>query len=215
MPLSAQSQLDELAPALEPSAHAWLQSALADGALLSNRLRLRTAFTQVARKLGRAAESPDAEPPLGPTQVDRARLMLVCAALERMPASEHVSLLEELYRTGEQREQQSILRTLFSLPDAARFLALAVHACRTNSIPVFGAIASHNPYPAAHFSELSFNQLVLKAIFLGVPVAQIVDLELRKNDELRRMLVEYASERRAASRPVPADVTYALALFER
>lgn len=190
----------------------WLACALADDALLGSRPRLRVAFTQLPRKLGALAESqlPDEQTPC--TLVDLARLALVLAAFERTPSSDHTLTLDELYRTGEQREQQSILRTLVRLPDPARFTSLAVEACRTNSVLVFGAIANDNPFPARHFPELSFNQLVLKAVFLGVPVARIHDLASRVNDELRRMLEDYASERRAAGRAVPDDVSVLLAL---
>jgi len=209
---SASSLLDQLAPALDPAAHAWLTRTLADSALLGHRLRLRTAFTQVPRKLGRTADVVAPAQPHAPTQLDLARAALLLRALEVVPESEHVDLLEELYRTGEQREQQSLLRALPQLPDAARFTDLAVNACRTNSLAVFGAIASENAFPATYFSEPSFNQLVLKSIFLAVPVAHITGLASRANAELRRMLDEYASERLAASRPVPDDVRHALAL---
>jgi hypothetical protein len=63
-----------------------------------------------------------------------------------------------------------------------------------------------NPYPAAHFPEPAFNQLVLKAYFIGVPVLRILGLDRRKTPELRRMAADYASERRAAGRSVPADI---------
>jgi hypothetical protein len=226
MPSPAQSLLDQLARALEPAAHAWLTQALAEGSRLGERLRLRTLFTQAARKLGRAADvpSPDAAffaqpaegtPSHASTSLDLARAALLLATLEVLPADAHVDLLEELYRTGEQREQQSILRALVRLPDPARFTSLAINACRTNSTAVFGAIACDNHFPAAHFPELHFNQLVLKSIFIGVSVARIIDLERRANVELRRMLEAYASERRAAGRVVPDDVRYALAQTER
>jgi len=210
-----QTLLSPLLGALSPGARSWLDLTLADGALLSSRLRLRTAFTQLPRKLGSAGETRVPGAPMACSIVDLARLALVLAALEREPSSEHVAVVEELYRTGEQREQESVLRTLALLPEPARFTTLAVNACRTNSVAVFSAIATDNPFPAQHFPELSFNQLVLKAIFMGVPVAHITDLANRANGELRRMLEEYASERRAAARAVPDDVSVVLALCER
>ena len=79
---------------------------------------------------------------------------------------------------------------------------------------MFAAIAAHNPYPAAHFPELHFNQLVLKAIFLGIPVEPIRELPRRVTPELRRMVSESASERRAAGRSIPPDVAHVLALTD-
>lgn len=117
-----------------------------------------------------------------------------------------LALVEERFRCGDNRERQAILRALPGLDDPRRFVRLAVHACRTNVTWVFEAIACDNPYPAAHFSDDAFNQMVLKAMFLGLPIARVVGLDRRRSGELRRMAEGYASERRAAGRPVPADV---------
>ncbi|HSP79398.1 MAG TPA: EboA domain-containing protein, partial [Myxococcaceae bacterium] len=71
-------------------------------------------------------------------------------------------------------------------------------------------IACENPYPASHFPEPAFNQLVLKAVFTGVPLARVVGLERRRNPELARMAADCASERRAAGRGIPTDLTLLL-----
>jgi len=213
MDLTSQKLFARLAPALVPDARGWLASTLADSALLVDARRLRVAFAQAARKLGPGAQAQAAEGEL--PVLDLARASLLLAALELLPASGHEPLVDTLYRTGEQREQQSILRALPLLPDAARFSAVAIHACRTNSLEVFRAIATDNSYPGSHFPELHFNQLVLKAIFLAVPVARILQLDERATPELGRMLREYASERRAAGRAIPTDVDYVIALSER
>ena len=206
----------ELTTHLDPDATAWLAALLADQALLADRGRFRVGFARAARKLGRAG---DRTLPSGPfdaawSLLDLARALLLRAALDGAPEREHAALVSDLYRTGELREQQSILRALPLLPDPARFTALAVEACRTNSLGVFAAIAHDNPFPAAHFPEASFNQLVLKAIFLGLSVQSIRALPRRATPELRRMVSELASERRAAGRTVPSDVAYVLALSE-
>jgi hypothetical protein len=48
--------------------------------------------------------------------------------------------------------------------------------------------------------------MVIKAIFMDVAVSRIECLERRNGPELKRMARDYASERRAAGRPVPRDV---------
>jgi len=93
---------------------------------------------------------------------------------------------------------------LFSAPEL--FLETALLGCRTNARRVFEAIACDNPYPERHFPELEFNQMVIKAIFREVPVSRIEGLARRNGPELRRMARDYASERRAAGRPIPSDV---------
>jgi len=138
------------------------------------------------------------------------RSMLLLRAAAALPPREFETLVEECYGRGDSRERQAVLRSLALLPAADRFLALAVDACRTSIQPLFEAIACENPYPAAHFPELNFNQMVLKALFTGVALRRILGLEGRITTELRRMAADYASERRAAARSVPPDIDYVL-----
>jgi hypothetical protein len=139
-----------------------------------------------------------------------ARAALLVEALAAWPSERHVALVRELYLKGDEREQAAVLRALPLLPIAARFLEIAIDGCRTNVRDIFEAIACENSYPAAHFPEAAFNQLVLKAFFLGVPVSRIVGLDRRRTPELGRMAADYASERRAAGRTVPADIDLAM-----
>ena len=81
--------------------------------------------------------------------------------------------------------------------------------CRTNILPLFESLACENPYPARYFPELHFNQMVLKAMFNSVALARIVGLPERRNAELSRMSTDYAAERTAAGRSVPADIALA------
>jgi hypothetical protein len=73
---------------------------------------------------------------------------------------------------------------------------------------VFEAIAAENPYPATHFPDPNLNQMELKAVFVEVAVDRIQGLDERITPELARMAEDYAAERRAAGRPVPADVDH-------
>jgi hypothetical protein len=111
-----------------------------------------------------------------------------------------------LYTRGDNAEREALLRTLSLLPEPDRFLSTAVEACRTNVQTVFEAIACENPYPVRHFPELNFNQMVIKAIFIGVPLRRIVGLPTRMTPALARMAQDYVQERTAAGRPVPDDI---------
>jgi len=71
---------------------------------------------------------------------------------------------------------------------------------------VFEAIAHRNPYPRAHFDDHRWNHMVLKALFIGAPLAPIQGLDERANAELARILCDFAHERWAAGRPVPAEL---------
>src|SRR5215471_9431754 len=139
----------------------------------------------------------------------RAAILLDAARVE-LDAQAWMVTAAACYENGDAREQQSWLRAISLLPLAERFVAFGIDACRSHIQPTFEAIACDNPYPSVHFPDLNFNQLVLKALFIGVPLARIVGLRRRLNPDLSRMARDYAAERRAAGRSVPADLSLAL-----
>ncbi|MFO7177070.1 MAG: EboA domain-containing protein [Pseudomonadota bacterium] len=138
--------------------------------------------------------------------VDLTRAALLERALPTLSEPERAEAVLDLFERGEIGEQESILRTLEFLPRPSDYVEVAKAGCRTNARSVFEAIACDNPFPARRFSEPSFNQMVLKAVFLGVPLSRIEGLPDRRTPELVRMALDYASERRAAGRPVPQDI---------
>ena len=144
------------------------------------------------------------------TTVDAARAALLIASADRLPPSRFVDAATACFERGDASEQQSWLRGVMLLPEPDRFLRLAIDACRTNIVPLFESIACENPYPARFFPERTFNQLVLKALFNGIALARIVGRQGRLNAELSRMAGDYAAERRAAGRTVPADIGLAM-----
>jgi hypothetical protein len=177
----------------------------------------RALYASVARRLGAAAGQ--AVVPPGPfaerarphfTLTDWVRLTLVFRAFANLPLSAQPALVERLFASGEIGEQESLLRTLSLLPEPARFLETGLAACRTNARRVFEAIACDNAFPAVFFSELGFNQMVLKAVFIEAPVGRIEGLAARRTPELVRMARDFASERTAAGRPVPDDIALIL-----
>jgi hypothetical protein len=178
-------------------------------------LRFRGLFAGAARRLGAQATEHAPPPaalaePYRPhwTLTDWTRAAMLARAFESVPSSDQPRTLLHLFEAGEIGEQVSILRTLSLFPEPERFVETGVHSCRTNALSVFEAIVCENPFPAAHFPALSFNQAVLKAIFMGASVQRIENLGSRITPELKRMVAGYASERRAAGRVVPSDVPY-------
>jgi len=145
------------------------------------------------------------------TRDDAARaLLLIARRASGITGDAFVSEALACFEQGDAREQQSWLRAIALWPEGKAFLPTAIDACRTNIIPVFEALACENPYPAAHFPERNFNQMVLKAMFNTIALARIVGLPGRLNAELSRMARDYAAERTAAGRTVPADLDLAL-----
>lgn len=200
-----------------PEASAWLAQATGNDRLPA----LLDAYARASLKAGRAPlvfAGADLEqlrlaaPGVGFerwTQDDAARALLLMARRNQSPGSFAEAALA-CFEQGDAREQQSWLRALPLWPEAAPLLPHAIEACRTNIIPVFEALACENPFPAAHFPERNFNQMVLKALFNAIPLARMVGLPSRLNPELSRMARDYAAERTAAGRTVPADLALAL-----
>jgi hypothetical protein len=151
-----------------------------------------------------AAGAPFVPAGWGMDEAGRAALLLAAAA-GRDPALV-LDAVDELFRKGEMREQQAILRVLHLLPRPAAYAHLATEAVRSNVVSVLEALACDNPFPAAYMDELAFNQMVMKAIFNGLPLARVQGLARRNNPELRRIVTDFTSERRAAGRSVPADL---------
>jgi hypothetical protein len=200
----------------EPSFQAHASRAF-DAAANAESIAFRAMVASVARRLGADSGRPPKELPsiAGETRphwtlTDWIRAALIAKALSSVPSERRASIVEQLFEAGEIGEQESILRTLVLFENPELLLPTALLGCRTNARRVFEAIACDNPYPERHFPELEFNQMVIKSIFLEVPVSRIEGLARRSGPELARMARDYASERRAAGRPVPSDVDLVL-----
>jgi hypothetical protein len=197
----------------------WLRAALERAGSGRDGGAWRAAYAGAARRFG-AAElklaaqertelaAAGLQAPASRTLEQLARALLLRAALAGVPPAEHESLVRGVYQRADTRERAALLLALLLLPDPARFAPTAVDACRTHVQEVFEAIACENEYPARHFAEPAFNQLVIKALFSDVPLTRIAGLADRIAPELVRMARDYASERRAAGREVSSDLQW-------
>ncbi|MEV3988043.1 EboA domain-containing protein [Streptomyces sp. NPDC049837] len=120
--------------------------------------------------------------------------------------------LTRLYHHGTAAERRAVLLALPSLVPGPEALPLVEDALRTNDTRLVAAAVG--PYAAAHLDPHSWRHAVLKCLFTGVPVDAVADLprRARGDAELARMLADYAAERTAAGRPVPAGLHHVLAL---
>jgi hypothetical protein len=208
------------------SAEVWLEGSIRDLGPFSapdfDEERFLSVFSSAGRFLGKASVKLDETEaarleaggirwPIDGFCLDElGRVILLGRAFRELSPGRAAALLEACYLRGDNRERQAVLRALPFLPDRARFVPLAIEACRTNVLTVFCAVACENPLPADEFPDLNFNQMVLKALFNGVALARIVGLSRRAGPELARMAADYASERRAAGRSVPSDIDLVL-----
>jgi hypothetical protein len=170
----------------------------------------------VSRKLGKAPLALDAaelaaaqqvRPGWDPSawtvdQAGRVRLLLAAAA----DGDTFVRRLDQLCATADLDELVAFYRGLPVYPDPPRHRLRAAEGLRSNMKVVFEAVAHHNPYPAEQLPQDAWNQMVLKALFVGSMLDPIVGLDQRANPALARMLGDYAHERWSAGRPVSPEL---------
>lgn len=178
-------------------------------------------FSATARILGRyplgaetsAVSNGAGEVPLAGLTSDCAgRIWLLCTLASATP-NELATVLEATYDEGDGLEKIAVIRSLSLLPFPERFVELARDAGRSNEVSLFGALACHNPYPARFYSELAWNQLYMKAVFLDLPLEQMQGVRERDNAELSRMALHYIEQQESAGRRFPADLFVAMAAF--
>ncbi len=138
------------------------------------------------------------------TRDQAARVYLLLASTS--DGAETLRRLDRLCSAADVGELVAFYRGLPLYPDQPRYTLRAAEGVRSNMRVVFEAVAHRNPYPAEQFSEPAWNQLVLKALFIGSALEPIVGLDARRNPTLARMLCDYAHERWAASRPVRPEL---------
>ena len=114
--------------------------------------------------------------------------------------------LDQLCATADVGELVAFYRGLPLYPDQPRHVLRAAEGVRTNMKAVFQAVAHRNPYSSEQLAEPAWNQMVLKALFIGVILDPIIGLDRRANPALARMLCDYAHERWAAGRPISPEL---------
>ncbi|GAB4033846.1 EboA domain-containing protein [Spirosoma gilvum] len=129
--------------------------------------------------------------------------------LLQLPADDqttYVKTITELFKAGELNELVALYSALPVLAHPEAWQFQATEGVRNNIGDVQEAIMLQNPYPADYLDELAWNQLVMKAFFTGKDITQIIGLQERKNARLTQILTDYAAERRAAGRSLPANI---------
>ena len=177
---------------------------------------LEVALGMIPRRLGKAALAlTDADlaaadkalegwDPRGWNVTDAARILL----LSGLPGTgkRFADRFRSLCGAADVAELIALYRGLPLYPDPASLEDQVGEGLRSNMRGVFEAIAHRNPYAKAHFDDHRWNHMVLKALFIGSPLAPIQGLDERANPELARIMLDFAHERWAAGRPVPFEI---------
>ncbi len=201
---------------LPGGAAAWLNSSAQRLRGGGNDKDLYMSVSLVPRRIGKAdlaldaaelGQATAARPGWDPREwsLDQAArvLLLLAAAGDGATFSRR---LDQLCATADVGELVAFYRGLPLYPDQPRHVLRAAEGVRTNMKAVFQAVAHRNPYPFEQLAEPAWNQMVLKALFIGAGLDPIVGLDRRVNPALARMLCDYAHERWAAGRPVSPEL---------
>ncbi len=137
---------------------------------------------------------------------DQVARTLLVLAIPQENATQYLLTLEQVFSAADVGELVALYQALPLLPFPELQKKRAAEGVRSNITAVFNAIATENPYPAEYLDNLAWNQIVLKALFVGTPLHLIQGLDQRANPELARMLVDYAHERWAAKRLVSHEL---------
>ncbi len=218
---SAKAALDLLTRCIERTlpndASAWFRQALRDVSASPDEGKLVRALGLAPRRLGRADpaftkdDAKDADAlrsgwDLTGLSIDQAARIAFVLASYRGDDEAFAQTIESLCRTAEVNELIAYYRGFAVFPAASRLLGRAREGIRSAITPVFEAVAHRHPYPRAMFDQNAWNQMVLKALFIGSRLDPIQGLDERANPDLAAMLVNYAHERWAAARTVSPEL---------
>jgi len=146
------------------------------------------------------AQNPDFNPLFWSVQETLRIFLLLC--YKPLPKQENTaSFLQNLYQSADLSEAIALQKSLALLPHPGSMLFLAGEALRSSCESIFLALAHYNPYPYLFFPEETWNQMILKTLFINASLQPIYKKEKRHNPKLAQMLMDYVRERRAAGRP--------------
>jgi hypothetical protein len=194
-----QNVLNELSDSADPNADLGLYSAMAR----------RKLSDELIRSPGKKISADCSVKPVQMRISDAARLAML---MQILPAdsSRRREIITAYFKMGDEQEHIALLRGLTLFEPADYLIDIALDCGRSNNLEVLAALMLDNPFPAQFYTQPAFNQMVLKALFLGLSIERIIGLSTSANADLSRMCESYVIEREEAHREVPADIWLAL-----
>ncbi|AFK01676.1 hypothetical protein Emtol_0522 [Emticicia oligotrophica DSM 17448] len=183
-----------------PKEISWIESK-ASGSLQA----LQTAFVSTPRFISKTTILSTElinEVSINEWTLDRLVRVFFLSKLDSANKDTYTKTLDTLFETAEINEAVALISALpfYAFPDY--WMLRATDAVRSNIGLVLEAIAFQNPYPKNYFTELAWNQLVLKCIFNDKPIHKIEGLDERANQELANSISYLAHERWSAGRTI-------------
>ncbi|MCU0567024.1 MAG: EboA family metabolite traffic protein [Oculatellaceae cyanobacterium Prado106] len=206
-----------LKPQVEPEALAWLEETRLQITQGTPERFWVSAFSRVPRYLGKQTLqlSPedldlahDLRPGWMPSDwtVDQVGRTLLVLALPIASLEGYQRSLDSLFQNADVGEAIALYQSLPLLPYPELHCDRAAEGIRSNMAAVFNAVALKSPYPGDYLGENAWNQMILKAVFIGSSLSLIQGLDRRANPTLAQMLMDYAQERRAAQRSITPEL---------
>lgn len=206
---------------VSPGALAWYEGACAEVAKGCTDLRFATLISMASRHARRhpmqisegefenARQLVEGWNPERWSLLDLLRVGLVLSRsdLEEASAAPAVCGMAKFADVG---ELCALYRSMAFLPRPADYVWQAGEGCRSNMNEVFESIACDHPFPAAHFDEIAWRALVVKAVFVNAPLWRVHGIDERHSEELAVVALDLADERRSAGRDVQPQLWMAL-----
>ncbi len=203
---------------------AWLNRKKAEITQNAEERKLFTSFSSVSRYLGKQKLELSTEELQAANElitgfypfnwtVDQVGRTLLILSFPQVDEDKYIATLDKIFAAADVGELIALYQSLPLLPYPEKFKLRAAEGVRSNMSSVFNAVALNNPYPAQYLDDLAWNQMVLKALFIGSPLQPIYGLESRNNLQLSQMLIDYARERLAAKRTVNPELWQLVAPF--
>jgi hypothetical protein len=170
-------------------------------ALASRHVRTGVALAPDSDELHRLSAGVDGWNPSQWGLLEALRIALLLSSPD-MDGDGFFADFEHCFQFADHGESCAMYRALPLLPLGERFVWRAGEGCRSNMRTVFEAVACDSPYAARHFNDVAWRQLVIKAVFIDVPLSRIDGFDRRLSPELARMALDLADERRSAGRKV-------------
>jgi hypothetical protein len=195
----------------------WLQGQREEIASGAPRRTFYTSFSAVPRYIDKHAldlseadrtaadEARTGWQPAGWSATQAGRTLIVLS-LPHEDREAYLETLDRVFTHADVGESVALYQALPLLPYPEAHRDRAAEGVRSNMTSVLEAVAHRNPYPAEHFADSAWNQMVLKLLFEGSPLYPVYHLDERANPKLARMLIDYVHERWAADRSVPPEL---------
>lgn len=148
-------------------------------------------------------------------RLDEAARACFLLSLPSQNTAPYIEILNKTFAAADLSESLALTKSLALLPYPDLHLERARLALRSNIKTVFNALALNNPYPRRVFDDPTWNQMILKALFIGTPLNEIYGKAERANATLKTMLIDFAREREQAGRPVDQELWQCVELCQK